>query len=202
MRKEQVKTAGDAAQGCLGTIPNLQAGSSPGVRRKGGYLPWQFLLGVEVPLQINHKGCFQECRGELLLCGQHTKHWWFGGVLRAPAVKELAGVPWAGTAMSVWLGRQASKHLYRCCIIISQEAVLSLSIIPSSCCYDCCGCHGRLSFEDGSSPPPTKACAKFLHMLSTVTKYLVLERLHVLPQNQVSEPHLRLTGGLFWPVTQ
>lgn len=36
MRKEQAKPAEDAAQGCLGTMPNLQAGSSLAVRRGRG----------------------------------------------------------------------------------------------------------------------------------------------------------------------
>lgn len=36
MRNEQAKTAEDAAQGCLGTVPNLQVGSSLGVRRGRG----------------------------------------------------------------------------------------------------------------------------------------------------------------------
>lgn len=36
MRKEQAKPAEDAAQGCLGTVPNLQVGFSPGVRRGRG----------------------------------------------------------------------------------------------------------------------------------------------------------------------
>lgn len=33
MRKEQANPAEDAAPGCLGTMPNLQVGSSLGVRR-------------------------------------------------------------------------------------------------------------------------------------------------------------------------
>lgn len=61
-------------------------------------MPWWVLHWVEVAPQISHKSFFQECRGELLLYGQDTKHqfWWFNDVLCAPAEKELAGVPGQG----------------------------------------------------------------------------------------------------------